>query len=273
LLLNTLSQNPKSFINISKKDNNYKTEDKKDKTNKKIDLTFINNINKNDNLNIKISKNNLNSKEISKIDNFKNELEKNLKKDFKKTSLKEDKINLKNELKTNENISVDLKNQNNQLEIKHEIKLADLPKSRNDFNNLMMTSLKERLEEKINQDFVKNTNFLLKNYDSGEIKLLLKPDTLGSIRMKFLMEDGSLNGKIIVENYNVKDIFNNNINSLIESFKHEGIEVGDLEVFTGEENQNSQQDDKKKNKKEEDNNDLLFELNKIKDESVINIIT
>ena len=137
----------------------------------------------------------------------------------------------------------------------------------------LLSSLRNRLEVKLNSEFVKSASMILRNSSQGEIKLILRPKNLGSIRMKLAMSNGNLNGSIIVDNFQVKEIFESNLQLLTNSFTKEGIDVGDLEVYAGDK-ENSSDNSKKKNsfkQDKEENNLFLIEEDLFDNE--INIIT
>ena len=93
--------------------------------------------------------------------------------------------------------------------------------------------LLESLRESGNTDIVKNAKLILKDNNSGEIKLLMKPEHLGYVRIKLTVEDNNIAGKIIVDNINVKELFESNIDNLIKSFKDSGYSSAMLDVSVG----------------------------------------
>lgn len=93
--------------------------------------------------------------------------------------------------------------------------------------------LLESLRESGNTDIVKNAKLILKDNNSGEIKLLMKPEHLGYVRIKLTVEDNNIAGKIIVDNINVKELFEGNIDNLIKSFKDSGYSSAMLDVSVG----------------------------------------
>ena len=68
---------------------------------------------------------------------------------------------------------------------------------------------------KINHNIVNKAKVVLKSNDTGEIRLILKPQKLGSIRINLNLDsNNNLLGKIIVDNHNVKALFEQNMYSL-----------------------------------------------------------
>ncbi|AHH10452.1 Flagellar hook-length control protein [Borrelia coriaceae ATCC 43381] len=68
---------------------------------------------------------------------------------------------------------------------------------------------------KINHNIVNKAKIVLKSNDTGEIRLILKPKRLGSIRINLNLDsNNNLLGKIIVDNHNVKTLFEQNMYSI-----------------------------------------------------------
>lgn len=103
----------------------------------------------------------------------------------------------------------------------------------------VFVSLKERqqllqqLKDKGNQAIVKQTGFILKKDSSGEIRLVLKPERLGNVKIRINLEDNNIAGKIIVENNTVRDIFEQNLENLYRSLRENGFQNAQLEVSVG----------------------------------------
>lgn len=95
------------------------------------------------------------------------------------------------------------------------------------------SSLMKQLEENINSKIVKQSSIILKDGGSGEIKLILKPEQLGKVRIRLNLTDNKLTGQIIVDSSAVKDIFEQNLQNLERAFKESGFETTALNVFVG----------------------------------------
>ena len=67
----------------------------------------------------------------------------------------------------------------------------------------------------------------------GEIRLVLKPESLGSVRIRMNVVDNAIDGKIIVDNSAVKQIFDGNIDALKRALTAEGFQMGSLQVSVG----------------------------------------
>ncbi|MFO7849188.1 MAG: flagellar hook-length control protein FliK, partial [Spirochaetia bacterium] len=107
------------------------------------------------------------------------------------------------------------------------------------------SSLLRQLKEQLNGQIVKKSGIVLRNNGNGEIRLNIKPEHLGSVRIRVSLEDNHIAGKIYVENSNMKEVFEQNMNNLQRQFEENGYESASLEVSVGdgknhrEKNQNS----------------------------------
>jgi flagellar hook-length control protein FliK len=87
-----------------------------------------------------------------------------------------------------------------------------------------------RLRESVNSDLVRQAKIILKDASSGEIRLVLKPEQLGNVRIRLDLQDNVIGGRIIVENSTVREIFRENIEHLQKAFAAAGMETGSLDV-------------------------------------------
>ena len=91
-------------------------------------------------------------------------------------------------------------------------------------------SFGEILREKGISQVVRQTGILLKDDNRGEIKLILKPESLGKVRIQLNLEDNRIAGRILVENSSVRDTFNQNMEELQRALRESGFESAHLEV-------------------------------------------
>ncbi len=94
-------------------------------------------------------------------------------------------------------------------------------------------ALLEQLQSRMNGDIVKQASVVLQKDGSGDIHLVLKPESLGKVRIRVHLEDNSVAGRIFVENMQVKEVFEQNLASLERAFQFEGFKLGNLEVSVG----------------------------------------
>ncbi|WKD00636.1 flagellar hook-length control protein FliK [Borreliella americana] len=102
-----------------------------------------------------------------------------------------------------------------------------------------INSLKPEWNLKINKNIVDKAKVVLKSNNTGEIKLVLKPKELGSIRINLNLDsNNNLLGKIVVDNQNVKMLFDQNMHSLNKMLGESGFNAS-LNLFLAGENLNS----------------------------------
>ncbi len=87
-----------------------------------------------------------------------------------------------------------------------------------------------QLKEGVNAQIVKQAGIVVKENGTGEIKLVMKPESLGKVRIQLSLNDNHIGGRIIVENNTVRQIFESNLENLYKAFGTEGFEAGALEV-------------------------------------------
>ncbi|HCX64243.1 MAG TPA: hypothetical protein DHN33_03430 [Eubacteriaceae bacterium] len=73
----------------------------------------------------------------------------------------------------------------------------------------------------------------LKDGQKSVMKLSLKPQSLGEIRIALEMDDGKLSGKILVESAEIRQLLNSRIDEIQNALKQQKIEVSDFEVDVG----------------------------------------
>ncbi|EOA80418.1 flagellar hook-length control protein FliK [Borreliella burgdorferi] len=122
-----------------------------------------------------------------------------------------------------------------------------------------VSSLKPEWNLKIDKNIVDKAKVVLKSNNTGEIKLVLKPKELGSIRINLNLDsNNNLLGKIVVDNQNVKMLFDQNMHSLNKMLGESGFNAS-LNLFLAGENLNSFTGDFKDGSKDQN---LHFGYNK-----------
>jgi flagellar protein FlbC len=90
----------------------------------------------------------------------------------------------------------------------------------------------DRLREMAGSELLRASTMVLRD-GGGEIRLVLKPESLGSVRIRMNVLDNSIDGKIIVDNASVKQVFDGNIDALKRALTAEGFQMGSLQVSVG----------------------------------------
>lgn len=93
----------------------------------------------------------------------------------------------------------------------------------------------ERLREMAGSELVRASNLVLKD-GGGEIRLVLKPESLGSVRIRMNVVDNAIEGRIIVDSAAVKHVFDGSVDALRRALTAEGFQTGSLQVSVGGQN-------------------------------------
>ncbi len=101
----------------------------------------------------------------------------------------------------------------------------------------LQNQLSQQLKEQLNGEIVKRSSILVRNNGSGEIKLELKPEQLGNVRIRISLENNNIAGKIFVETSSVKEAFDQNMQHLYRAFKEHGFGDAALNVSVGDHRQ------------------------------------
>ncbi|MBN2352019.1 MAG: flagellar hook-length control protein FliK [Spirochaetales bacterium] len=96
-----------------------------------------------------------------------------------------------------------------------------------------------RLADVMKNEMVKHTGFVLKDGGSGEIHLVLKPESLGSVRIRLNLDDNHIVGKIIVDNNSVKQIMEENLGHLETALQENGYQAAAFDVSVAGERRNA----------------------------------
>jgi flagellar hook-length control protein FliK len=98
-----------------------------------------------------------------------------------------------------------------------------------DFQSL----LAERMRDAWNGEIVQSAHIVLKDGDVGTIRLRLRPESLGNVKIELNLSDNNISGRITVESDAAKSAFEKNMNELSDAFKQGGFDSAKLEVAVG----------------------------------------
>ena len=110
---------------------------------------------------------------------------------------------------------------------------------------------RDYMNETGNKELVRKIDFILKNDNQGEIKLILKPEALGNVRINLSLNENNIAGKIIVDNSSVRDIFLNNMDQLTSLLKDNGYDTASLEVWVGQDGRDGKEQGQDGDREEE----------------------
>ena len=93
----------------------------------------------------------------------------------------------------------------------------------------------ERLRGMAGSEMVKASGIILRD-GGGEIRLVLKPESLGSVRIRMNLVDNGIEGRIIVDNAAVKQVLDGSLDTLEKALTAQGFQTASLEVSVGGQN-------------------------------------
>ncbi len=93
--------------------------------------------------------------------------------------------------------------------------------------------LAERMQEAWNGEIVQSARIVLRDGDSGTIRLRLRPESLGNVKIELNLADNNISGRIVVESDEAKSAFERNMSELSDAFRRGGFESASLQVSVG----------------------------------------
>lgn len=96
------------------------------------------------------------------------------------------------------------------------------------------TLIRQALKESGNSEIVQRAQFILRDQSAGEIRLTLKPENLGTVRINLTLDDHRVLGRIVVDNAEVKAAFDDNMSDLRERMQRGGFTMDQLDVSVGQ---------------------------------------
>ncbi|MBO8159352.1 flagellar hook-length control protein FliK [Thermosyntropha sp.] len=95
-------------------------------------------------------------------------------------------------------------------------------------NSAFLSRMPQNTREVFEQ-IVQKAELMLKQ-GLSEMKIELKPEFLGKMTIKILVEEGAVTARFIAENYQVKHLLENNLNTLKQTLENQGLKVEKAEV-------------------------------------------
>jgi hypothetical protein len=90
--------------------------------------------------------------------------------------------------------------------------------------------LARELHQNLNSDIVRHASILLRDGGEGTIRLSLKPESLGNVKIRLEMAENKITGYIVVESEEALRAFEREISSLEQAFRDSGFQGADLEM-------------------------------------------
>jgi flagellar hook-length control protein FliK len=104
-------------------------------------------------------------------------------------------------------------------------------------------TLGRRLNGDVGQNIVRQARVMLQESGKAEVRLIIRPPELGRVRIQLQMDNGHIAGRILVDNGSVREVVEQNLPALQRAFEEAGLEMGDLEVSTGDARQEAGTDE------------------------------
>jgi flagellar hook-length control protein FliK len=86
------------------------------------------------------------------------------------------------------------------------------------------------LQERLLPEIVHQAGIVLRDGGEGEIRLVLKPEHLGSVRIRLQLGESILEGRIVVDNSNVKELLDAHLEQLKSALRQEGYASANIDV-------------------------------------------
>jgi len=90
--------------------------------------------------------------------------------------------------------------------------------------------LARELHQNLNNDIVRHASVVLRDSSEGTIRLALKPESLGNVKIRLEMAENKITGHITVESEEALRAFEREITSLEKAFVESGFEGANLEM-------------------------------------------
>jgi flagellar hook-length control protein FliK len=105
-----------------------------------------------------------------------------------------------------------------------------------------MSKFESFMKAQGNQEIVNKAKVILSNNNAGEIRLHLRPDNMGSVKVLLKLNDNTITGKIIVENSAVRQAFESNMDSFQKAFEEKGFSFAGMDVSSGNDGKAGEQE-------------------------------
>jgi hypothetical protein len=90
--------------------------------------------------------------------------------------------------------------------------------------------LARELHQNLNGDIVRQAHLVLRDGSTGSLRLSLKPESLGNVKIRLEMSENKITGRIIVESEEAFRAFTQEIHALEEAFRESGYDAANLEM-------------------------------------------
>ena len=144
------------------------------------------------------------------------------------------------------------------------------------FENTLANSLRSNLRGgETNSSIVRNAKMIFKSANQGEIRLVLKPESLGTVRINLQINDGKVSGHLIANTIVARDVMQENLFALENAFRNEGMEVANFDLSFGQkQNKDNTREESEDHRKNDELVNAEFSLDRemINDDSQVDLI-
>lgn len=102
-----------------------------------------------------------------------------------------------------------------------------------DFQHMLSNTVQHNAAE-----FVKAGNIILKDANQGTINLILKPESLGNVKISLSLSDKTISGQITVASKEAYDAFRESIDAIRQAFTQSGFDTGSFDLNFSNNQQN-----------------------------------
>ena len=101
-----------------------------------------------------------------------------------------------------------------------------------------------RFQEVLRDEVVRHASVVVRDGGSGEIRLVLKPESLGEVRIRMKVVDDSIEGRIVVQTNEARELFRDNLASLEAALLEQGFDSARLDVSVSDGNRERPEPDR-----------------------------
>ena len=106
----------------------------------------------------------------------------------------------------------------------------------------MENMLARELHQNFNGDIVRHASMALRDGGEGMIRLALRPESLGDVKIHLKMSENKITGHIVVESQEALNAFRKEMDSLQQAFREAGFDAASLDLSLSSDNDPGQQD-------------------------------
>jgi flagellar hook-length control protein FliK len=103
--------------------------------------------------------------------------------------------------------------------------------------------LARELRQTVNNDIVRHAQVILRDGGEGLIRLSLKPESLGNVKIRLELTENKIAGRVIVESGEALRAFERELASLEQAFRDSGYESAELSAFLAQDNGGRERDE------------------------------